>query len=77
MKAKLSSGAIVVLEKDCDCITHDGPHWLHMDQLWRIRNQQLLDADALDAFTHAEIERLDEKLANMLRLGIDEILRDS
>lgn len=30
------------LTKDCGCVTHGGPHWLHTDRLWRERNRALL-----------------------------------
>lgn len=32
MKAELLSGEIVMLTKECDCITHREPHWVRM---WR------------------------------------------
>ena len=38
MRAELESGKIIDLVRDCECITHDGPHWLHMDQLSKQRN---------------------------------------
>lgn len=40
--------------KDCACATHEGPHWLHMDALWRARNRAILQRmrDALAAGNH-------------------------
>jgi hypothetical protein len=32
MKAELKDGSVVTLDKGCDCITHNEPHWVHM---WR------------------------------------------
>jgi hypothetical protein len=29
-------------DQDCDCIDHTGPHWKHMDNLWRARNRGYL-----------------------------------
>ena len=28
------------LRKDCQCVTHDGPHWLHMSRIDRDRNRR-------------------------------------
>lgn len=33
MKARLTDGSVVDLPRDCDCLTHAGPHWLHLDTL--------------------------------------------
>lgn len=99
MKARLTDGSVVELAKDCDCITHDGPHWLHYDALWRAINQEIkatadlayaaLQAKGLctiteiwdveliyGAFASEESRRLDDKLRTMVRLGIEEILKD-
>lgn len=32
MQARLDDGQIVTLEKECGCRTHEGPHWIHMDE---------------------------------------------
>lgn len=37
----MSEGAFA---KQCVCVTHDGPHWLHMDELDRERNRAMLDS---------------------------------
>ena len=29
--------------KDCTCLTHEGPHFLHMDTLWKQKNHELLE----------------------------------
>ena len=67
-------------EKECTCITHEGPHWLHMDYITKLQNVQHLLSVALDAYragdyrngerylyeyANAEKRRLDEKLRNM------------
>lgn len=44
MRAQLIDGSIVDLPKDCHCVgLHEGPHWLHMDDLWRKMNREILD----------------------------------
>lgn len=48
VKAELEDGSIVELEKECDCVTHDEPHWIHENDL----TKKLLRKDygwALDA----------------------------
>lgn len=73
------------MSKDCECITHEGPHWLHLDGLDRRRNLEHLrravealeagDARAADhaayAFARAEIVRLREKGWQMERAGVE------
>jgi hypothetical protein len=52
MKARLTTGEVVELEKDCTCLDeiHTGPHWLHMDDFDFRRNADLVkQADAIDA----------------------------
>jgi hypothetical protein len=29
--------------KDCTCLTHDGPHWLHMDTISKAQNHELFE----------------------------------
>ena len=43
MKAETTTGAIIDLVQDCECITHTGPHWLHDDAITRAANLELLD----------------------------------
>ncbi len=87
MKAKLENGLIVELGKECECVTHDDPHWIHMDNFDHEQNRELLRAaehpDAgimaevyLHAFAKAELHRLNEKLKEMNKRNIVEILRD-
>jgi hypothetical protein len=42
MKAELTTGEIVELQKDCGCLHHDGPHWLYIDLQWHKDNRELL-----------------------------------
>ena len=63
----------------CGCLTHQGPHWLHMDYTTKKQNFRLLALAVhltangsvkesllyMEAFMHAENRRLDEKLRNM------------
>lgn len=59
------------LPKDCGCITHDGPHWLHMD---RVKFQMDLDILkrggrlAFHAFAVEEAMRLADKRLELQRL---------
>jgi hypothetical protein len=81
MQARLKDGSTVTLEKDCECQTHEGPHWLHMDSLHREMNQDFLkkaqagNSLAAMGFAQEEQARLSEKLWAMESRGIAEILR--
>lgn len=39
MRARLVSGEVVTLPKDCSCCDHEGPHWLHEDRIEREHNE--------------------------------------
>ena len=41
MRARLTDGSVVELAQDCDCVIHEGPHWLHSDKI----TQYLLEKD--------------------------------
>jgi hypothetical protein len=89
-KAKLTNGNIVQLERDCTCITHRNPHWVHMDNLSRLLNQPLFNRLKNDIETNnhhdvvmvqraisiEEVVRLKEKRLNMERLGIVELFHE-
>jgi len=51
MKAEMTSGEIVALDKGCDCRTHRIPHWVHM---WRSRRDYELGV------IKGYLERMDE-----------------
>lgn len=74
MKFKLSNGDIVEAIKDCQCVTHEGPHWLHMDDLHKTKNQQYKENNPR-AFIIGEQARLKNKLYEMTSRQITEILR--
>lgn len=76
MKARLEDGSIVNLAKDCSCIDHEGPHWLHSDRLFRQLNLQLLGPSMLQtqAFAIEEQARLTLKLSMMKAKRIAELL---
>jgi len=76
MKAKLTSGEIVELEKDCGCTHHDGPHWLHMDKVAAKLNRKLLDKGNTFGFAKEEAARLHAKELNMTSRGIVELIND-
>jgi len=68
MKAELENGTIVDLEKECGCITHEGPHWIHMDKMDRERNKKLLMIGgdlATRGFLIEDLERVKQKRRNM------------
>jgi hypothetical protein len=84
VKARLKDGSVVALVKDCGCLTHEGPHWLHMDALDRERADAMLpprglraediDRQTLMGFIAAEVARLGEKRYQMLARGIEQLL---
>lgn len=77
MRAELVDGSIVDLQKDCDCLTHDGPHWLHMDRVWHAMNRELLQPEtvqAWDAFVKEDLARLQFKGREMERQGIKRLI---
>lgn len=86
MKAVRQDGHTIELEKDCNCVTHEGPHWLHADELWRQKNRKLLEIandasielmrrySALSGHATEEEARLDEKARMMKRHGIAELI---
>jgi hypothetical protein len=84
MKALLTSGEIIELPKECDCVTHDDPHWLHMDKITRDQNASFLDRiklsndpmweAALNNLSASEDARLKEKMFNMNRLKIERLI---
>lgn len=81
-RARLTDGTVVELEKDCDCVTHEGPHWLHMDDVDKSLNVPLraraLAGEsllAIRAYAQVEQQRLAMKLREMESRNIAEILR--
>ena len=74
MKAELKNGEIIDLEKDCGCITHDGPHWLHMADMEKELNAPLRTSSPY-AFASQEKYRLASKLREMESRGIVRIIR--
>ena len=78
-------GSVRPLEKDCGCVTHDGPHWLHMDRVSRELNYKKLHeikigdepmaSLAMGAIAREEEARLDRKLFEMKGRGIVRLLK--
>lgn len=82
IRARLQNGETVPLEKDCGCVIHDGPHWLHMDDVDERLNRPLRERAmrgesmvVIQAYAQAELRRLREKGREMARRNIVEILR--
>lgn len=78
--AELNDGTEIELEKDCGCITHEGPHWLHMDRLTHSLNIGMLPTEestegiaVAHCFIESEIRRLAKKNENFERLNIKRI----
>lgn len=76
--ARLTSGEVIPLGKDCSCVTHAGPHWLHADQMWKEANKAILAQGqtmlACQGFAVEESARLREKAWQMERLKIAQLL---
>lgn len=49
MKAELVSGEIIILEKGCNCIVHNEPHWVYADKVHHDLNRKLIDPVGKDA----------------------------
>lgn len=61
------------LPRDCDCMTHDEPHWLYMDKLQAQMNLDILRRGGqlcLRAYALEEAARLREKQFNLRRAGV-------
>jgi hypothetical protein len=86
--ARLTTGQIVPLRKDCECITHTGPHWLNATEDRRASNRELLDRAqrsanagnnmdatlALHGLANEEIARLRELAFQFRKHGIAQLL---
>jgi len=83
IRAKLENGEVVTLEKDCDCVIHEGPHWLYMDDMDKKLNAPLRERAmrgeplAFKAFAEAELRRLGAKRSEMERRSITAILLEA
>lgn len=72
LKYRLIDGRIVAAEKDCQCVTHDGPHWVHQDDLWKSRNREFLSNETvLGGMAHAK----EDAARTVAQTIIDEKLR--
>ena len=76
MRAKLTSGEVVTLPKDCACQTHEGPHWLYLDEMERAEASRALKAHDLFEVIFIEQVRLKAKVWNMERQGIVDLIPD-
>ena len=59
VKAKLEDNSIIDLPKDCDCVIHDGPHWVYMDCLERLKIKENIKKGHPDV--HSEMRRIERK----------------
>lgn len=58
---------MTAMPKDCQCITHEGLHWIEQDRLWFERNLNLLRIGNVRGFIVSEVWRLGEKRLHMGR----------
>jgi hypothetical protein len=77
MRARLNNGEVVTLAKDCACPTHEGPHWVYVDERERAKVSRALKAR--EVFEHIFIEqaRLQAKAWHMNHQGIVELIPDA
>lgn len=85
IRAKLEDGSVVELAQDCECVTHKGPHWLHMNRIEEEQNLREAGPDAIALagalapalarhFAQAEVRRLNSLIAAMVERGIVRVL---
>lgn len=82
MHAELTDGTIIELTQDCACLSHTGPHWLHMDELTREKNREALDrtskmsAQDIDAVQAIQCRALFDHFAKVEIIRLDTKLRE-
>ena len=82
IKAELTDGSIIALDGPCEagCITHTGPHWLHVDRIERWMNDverfNTVSPVLIRRLAELEIKRLQEKRRHMQNAGIARLIRD-
>lgn len=60
-------------DKDCGCVTHEGPHWLHMDNLDRAEVKRMLDSGNPRGAIVLDLARLGRKRYEMESRGLTEV----
>lgn len=79
MKFRMFDGSVVDAVKDCECMTHTVPHWVHMDNISRMLNGRLLEGGSFlgtMGFAKEEGARLRVKLFELESRGIVEIIKE-
>jgi hypothetical protein len=79
MKFRMFDGSVVDAVKDCECVTHTVPHWVHMDNINRMLNDRLLEGGSFlgtIGFAKEEGARLSVKLFELKSRGIIEIIKE-
>ena len=78
MKFELNDGRIIEAVKDCECCTHEGPHWIHMDELTHRLNTKNIEnvktALGVIGIAIEEEARCREKIYQMTTRGIKRII---
>lgn len=70
----ITAGARVTIDenaRDCPCVTHTGPHFLHMQRLWKTRNHRL--GFGSPGFIAEESRRLSELADECVKLGVTHV----
>jgi hypothetical protein len=74
-------GRLHPLKKDCECIAHEGPHWLEADRSWREANRRIItdhpesaSAITLHQFGVEERACLRQKATAMEAAGVEILL---
>lgn len=52
--------------QDCDCMTHTGPHFIHMDTIDKAANSKYRDMGQMRAYGSVELSRLSRKHDGMV-----------
>lgn len=82
MHAESTNGTIIELTQDCACLTHTGPHWLHMDEFTQAKNRETLTranemaAQRLDAAQAIQCRALLDHFAKVEVLRLDDKTRE-
>jgi hypothetical protein len=81
MRGRLRNGSVVELAKECLCLVHEGPCWVHRDRSWREHIDRMIVAAPLGDPVAQRAMELDDRArraqleAEMGRRGIVELLQ--
>jgi hypothetical protein len=77
IRARLNTGEVVELRKDCGCLDeiHSGPHWLHMNDFRRRQNEGAIRSAIDRAEKSGDIIAIMQAQALIHKVGAEEIAR--